>query len=110
MDTRTKTEIYLLGQPSTEFPAGLLPTLRDVLSFMIAVKKEKGKMFPVEKIVGCTQLKGSKELTCNESGGCLTGEDPTRSPCLVAKLKLMWSEAGLSVISGAAVKRRLNSI
>lgn len=103
MSTRLKTELFLIGQPRQDFPPGQLPTYRDVLSVMIGTKKEKGKMYPIDKIAGCSQMKGSKELSCFETGGCLTGE----KPCVVAAVKQSWSEAGLSVVSGAAVKRRL---
>ena len=107
---RSETEIFLVGQPSPDIPAGTLPLNREVLQYLLHCKslpKLKGKT--LNEVVSCPQGKGSSDVICKKpgGGGCC---DPDRDDgddqvvCVVNKVKMMWIKAGIPIISDKAIR------
>jgi len=57
VQTRAKTEIFLLGTPLDALPRTVLPTELDILRRLESRKSDE-KFTKVEDIIGCPQMRG----------------------------------------------------
>ena len=97
--TRSNTEQFLVGQPSPDFPEGLLPTFKDVLRDVLWKKSKLGTNLPTKDIVSCLPLNRVNFTSdCHETLGCVTMEMERENYCTMEKIKEKWRQAGFETV------------
>ena len=107
---RSETDIFLIGQPSDDFPAGTLPLKKEVLKYLLHLKslaEFKGRK--LSEVVSCPQERGSSKVICSKpgGGGCCDPEredGDKRVQCVVHKVKIEWLKSGIPIISDPYIR------
>ena len=98
---RSKTEYFLVGQSSDNISSstGKLPLGRDVLKYLPHLKNILDKKnIPVQEIICCPLMSGTREASCDTTGCCSNSEG---QKCVVAKMKKegLWTISGLPILT-----------
>ena len=101
--TRATTHQFLIGQPSPDFPEGVLPTYKDVLKDVLWRKAKLGTSLSTKNAVSCPLKSGTNSCICQEPGGCMAREGDKLNYCTVRKVRLKWQQAGIETISEKSI-------
>ena len=106
--TRSRTEHFLIGQPSSAMPNGCLPTNSDVLKDILAKKEDMGDNVPIKSTVSCPIVndKNVYGAICRQVEGCITKSKNNvieNGHCTAQKIKTRWDQAGIETIQDIAI-------
>ena len=105
--TRSRTEQFLVGQPSPDLPDGLLPSYSDVLKDVLWKKAKMGNQLPTKDVVCCDMQHGGKESGCGGPMGCLSKSKEIENMCTVGKVKEKWKQAGFKTVNDNLIKNKI---
>jgi hypothetical protein len=104
LSTRSSTLRFLVGQPSPDFPEGLLPTYKDVLRDVLWKKAKMGSTLPTKDVVSCGLLRETDSSICQNPMGCVSKEVDRENCCTVEKVREKWRQAGIETVSDRVIR------
>ena len=100
-NSRSSTNIYLVGQMKEDITDIKLPTNRDILQYLIykqSKPKETSKKKPALKCVICCPFKsGTNQANCER-------DCDEECPCVVRAVKKSWGKAGFLTVADLQIR------
>ena len=108
--TRSSTLQFLVGQPSPDFPEGILPTYKDVLRDVLWKKAKLGSTLPTKEIVSCHLGRKTDSSICQDPMGCVSKEVDSENYCTVEKVREKWRQAGIETVSDRVIRDNIVAV
>ena len=105
--TRKYSEVFLIRNSSSSVPKSQLPTHGDVLRCIAWERQKAGNLkTPLNSLVSCPVIRGTKLISCALSGGCRE-KDNKEDLCIVSKVKIPWNEAGIKTLQDFTIRKKI---